>query len=314
MGLVPELVGLRLERPSVVTVGRFDGVHRGHQHLLARVRQEAQARQALSVAITLFPDPRTIHDPDFRPSYLESLEDRLALLQPLVDEVVLVRYTRELSRLTARQFVSALVEDLGMVCFVAGPDHTLGRDREGTIPVLTALGEELGYEVVVVEPLILEDGTVVSSTAVRRHLEAGEVARVRELLGRPFTVRGTVQRGAGRGRTLGYPTANLAPQPGLALPADGVYATRARLGDRVLPSVTNVGTRPTFGDGERLIEVHLLDYAGADLYGQELQVAFLDRLRPEVRYESVEALIGQMHQDAAWARQVLSAHETAKLP
>lgn len=314
MGLVPELAGLRSDRPAVVTVGRFDGVHRGHQHLLARVRQEAQARDALSVAITLYPDPRTVHDPDFRPAYLESLEDRLALLQTLVDEVVLVHYTRELSRLTAREFVSALIEDLGMVCLVAGPDHSLGRDREGTVPVLTALGRELGYDVVVVEPLLLEDGTTVSSTAIRRYLEAGDMPRVRELLGRPFAARGIVQRGAGRGRTLGYPTANLVPQPGLALPADGVYATRARLAGDVLPSVTNVGTRPTFDNGERLIEVHILDYADVDLYGHELQVEFLARLRPEVRYESVEALVGQMHQDAAWARQVLSAYETTTSP
>lgn len=305
MGVVEEFTGLGPAKPTVVTVGRFDGVHRGHQYLLKQLRQQASARGALSVAIPLYPDPRVIHEPGFHALYLEALEERLAVLNDHVDMVVLVNYTWELSRLTAREFVGALKEDLGMVCIVAGPNHTLGRDRLGTIPVLRELGKELRFEVVVVEPVSFGEEPMMSSTLIREAVAAGDLVKANGMLGRPFALVGSVTTGAGRGRTLGYPTANLAIEPQIILPADGIYATRAYLDDGPLPSVTSVGRRPTFDNGERLVEVHLLD-ADLNLYGKKLRVEFLERLREERRFESAEALTAQMANDVSLARSALA--------
>ena len=198
-----------------------------------------------------------------------------------------------------------------MVSLVAGPDHTLGRGREGTIPILKELGRELGFEVIVVEPLRL-GGEMVSSSAIREAIAAGDVAKAARLLGRPFALAGPVASGAGRGRTLGYPTANLVIEPDLLLPADGIYATRAYLdpptggtGQEPLLSVTSVGRRPMFDNGPRLVEVHLLD-TDRDLYDAMLQVDFLERLREERRFESVDALVAQMADDVSLARSALA--------
>ena len=304
MGLVPELTGLLPAKPTVVTVGRFDGVHRGHRYLLQHVQSEAKRRGALRVVLTLYPDPRSVHEPGYRPAYLEPLAERLSVLQTLADVVVHINYTAELSQLTAREFVGALVQDLGMSCLVAGPDHTLGRGREGTIPVLRQLGEELGFDVVVVEPLRL-DGQMASSSVIREAIGAGDVAKAERFLGHPFALTGPVTSGAGRGRTLGYPTANLVIEPYVLLPADGIYATRTYLDSESLPSVTSVGRRPMFDNGPRLVEVHLLD-TERDLYGTTLRVEFLERLRDEQRFESVEALVSQMASDVSLARSALA--------
>jgi riboflavin kinase/FMN adenylyltransferase len=304
MGLVAEFAGLRPTKPTVVTVGRFDGVHRGHQYLLEQLRKEAAKRDALSVAIPLYPDPRVIHEPGFQALYLEALEERLDVLRGHVDMVVLVNYTWQLSRLTAREFMTALIEDLHLTCLVGGPNHTLGRDKLGTIPVLRELGEELGFEVVVVEPVSLGP-EMVSSTLIREAVATGDVAKAARMLGRPFALFGPVVSGAGRGRTLGYPTANLSIEPQIILPADGIYATRAFLDEEPMPSVTSVGRRPTFDNGERLVEVHLLD-SDIDLYGKPLRVEFLERLRDERRFDSVEALVAQMADDVESARLALA--------
>jgi riboflavin kinase/FMN adenylyltransferase len=304
MGLVAEFTGLRPGKPTAVTVGRFDGVHKGHQYLLSQLRQEADAREAMSVAIPLYPDPRVVHEPGFQALYVEALEERLEVLSEHVDLVVLVNYTWQLSRLSAREFVTSLIEDLNLTCLVAGPNHTLGRDKLGTIPVLRELGEELGFEVVVVEPVALGQ-EMVSSTLVREAVATGDIPKATRMLGRAFALVGPVVSGAGRGRTLGYPTANLAIEAQIILPADGIYATRAFLDADAMPSVTSVGRRPTFENGERLVEVHLLDN-NLDLYGKTLRVEFLERIRDERRFDSVEALVAQMADDVESARLALA--------
>jgi riboflavin kinase/FMN adenylyltransferase len=303
-----ELARSRSDGGSVVTIGTFDGVHWGHQLLIQRVKEEARRRGLLSAVVTFDKIPRTVINPDLRVSRLTPLPERLRLLASLeVDQVVPLTFDTELSRLTAQEFVTLLIRYLGMRHLVTGPGFALGRGRGGTSEVLTQIGQELGYTVQVLEPF-LQDGERVSSTAVRQALAEGRMERVMACLGRPFGLVGRVVVGRHRGKGLGFPTANLALEDGQALPPDGVYVTRARLEGQPLPSVTNVGDNPTFGDVQRWVEVHILDF-DRDIYGRELRIDLLHRLREEVRFPTVEALVEQMHRDVAAARAFLAASD-----
>ena len=190
---------------------------------------------------------------------------------------------------------------LKMRTLVIGPDFALGQGRKGDVSSLQALGEEFKFSVEVVPPMVLR-GQVVSSTAIRQALSQGDIKKASELLGRRFRLAGQVAKGDERGKTLGFPTANIVPEPEQALPADGVYATLALLGQKVYRSVTNIGVRPTFGGGQRLIEVHLLDFEGGELYGQELEIELVERLRGEIGFASVEELKAQMMTDVKQTR------------
>ena len=250
--------------------------------------------------------------PDSRIPLLNTPEDRLRLLSEQgVDLVVPLSFTLEFSYLRAREFVEVLIRSLNMKGLVIGPDFAFGYQREGTAEVLTALGEELGFSVEVVQPVAFDD-LVVSSTEVRTCVEAGDMTHAAEMLGRPFTISGFVIEGDQRGRTIGFPTANIAVEPGCIVPAHGVYATWTQADGRTRLSATNIGIRPTFGGGGRQIETHLLDYEG-DLYNAKLWVAFARKLRNEVQFSGVDALVAQLHRDVAAAREALE-EDRALLP
>jgi len=312
ISLADELAAVAAERDTALTVGVFDGVHRGHRHLLALLKERATARGLASGVITLHPHPALVLDPRAPVVYLTSLEERVELLRAGgVDFVLPVTFTPEVARLSARDFVGVLIERMRFL--LVGPDFALGRGREGNADVLLQLGSEMGFEVESAGPLV-EGGRVVSSSAVRDALAAGEVEVVRGLLGRPFSLRGPVVSGVERGKVMGFPTANIAVGPGMALPAFGVYATRAHLpagqagvGGVAHESVTNIGRRPTFENGERTVEVYIMDF-DADIYGRELRIDVLKRLRGETRFADPQALAEQIRRDVANAREYLESH------
>jgi riboflavin kinase/FMN adenylyltransferase len=289
----------------VVTLGNFDGVHRGHQAILARVVAAARAGGGDAVALTFHPHPIAVLRPDRAPALITSLRDRIGFMAASgLDVLVLQHFTRAFAALTAEAFVERfLVERLGAARVVVGHSESIGHERRGDAALLTSLGERFGFGVEVVGPVRV-DGHDVSSSAVRRAIAAGDVTLAAALLGRPHRLGGRVERGRQRGATIGFPTANVRVRTGM-WPPDGVYAVRARHGERWIDGVANIGTNPTFGTAPRTLEAHLFDF-DADLYGERLAVAFIERLRGEVTFPSVEALVAQIARDAAEARRVLA--------
>jgi riboflavin kinase/FMN adenylyltransferase len=290
---------------TAVTIGVFDGVHRGHLYLLDRLREKARALGLASGVVTLHPAPIQVLHPERPAAYLCSLEERIELLRGAgVDFVAPVTFTSELAQLPARDFVQLLVDELRVRFMLEGPDHALGRGREGTVAVLGELGRDMGYQLEVPEALT-EGDLVVSSTAVRSALAEGDMQRVAALLGRPFSLRGPVVEGARRGKSIGFPTANIAVGADHAVPPFGVYVSRAYLGEARYKAVTNIGRRPTFDKGERTIEVYLLDYQGNDFYGHDLRIDLVERLRLERRFAGAEELRAQIQHDVAAAEAAL---------
>ena len=259
---------------------------------------------ARSAAITLRRHPVTVLRPEVSVPYLCSLEDRLALLSREVDLVLPLTFDRDLSLLRPGEFVTLLRTALDLRGLVVGPDFAMGHNREGTVPVLRALGEEMDFSLHAVDALDVEGQGMVSSTAVRRALDEGRVEDAALLLGRPFALSGVVERGEGRGRGLGFPTANLAVDRLLALPGDGVYASWACVGDVRRPAAVSIGVRPTFGGGQRAVEAHVLDFS-EELYGAEVRLEFVARLRGQDTFETVDALVAQIHQDVDRTRRLL---------
>lgn len=313
-GLDPALAAIRRfaaaggGRPRFLAIGTFDGVHRGHQAILARLRSDAAQAGAEAVAMTFDPHPRAVVRPQDVPPLLVTLARRVELLQAHgAERVLVVPFTRELAALEPEAFVRRVLVDLLEARQVyVGFSFTFGRGGRGTPALLREIGAPLGVGVRQVGP-VGGDGGVLSSTVIRRALQAGDVAAARRWLGRPHEVVGTVLAGQRRGRALGYPTANL-PDTGQVLwPGDGVYAVRARWDGRVAGGVANLGGRPTLeAGGPRLLEVHLFDFDG-DLYGRELTVEFIDRLRDVRKFPNVDTLREQIGRDARRARQVLAA-------
>lgn len=294
-------------RRVVLTLGNFDGVHRGHQAIIAQARARAAALNGQVVALTFHPHPLAVLAPERASPMIQSLHDRLATLRTAgVDVAVAQRFTRAFAAYEPRAFVERfLLPSLELVHVVVGYNVTFGRGRSGTAETLAALGAELGFDVEAVGPVQAGDEAV-SSSAIRRAIAEGNVARAELLLGRSYRLRGRVVTGEQRGRTLGFPTANLHVPPRVVVPAHGVYAVRVQIGTRAVPAVMNVGIRPTFGELRRTIEAHLLDWTG-DLYGRWLDVDFVARLRNEQRFDGVEALKAAIVADVAAARTVLGA-------
>jgi len=284
-------------RPCGVTIGVFDGVHRGHQHLAGVLLEHAKAEGLATVALTFNPHPRTVLRPGTAVTYLTSLEERVELLQALgLDSVGVLAFTSELAQLSAEDFLSLLVEEMEMRLLVVGPDFALGRNRVGTIGVMRQIGERLGFRVEVA-PLLAEADEKVGSSAIRQALAEGNIGRVGRLLGRPFSLRGPVVAGDRRGRTLGFPTANIAIGLDRALPAYGIYVTRAYMRENSYESCTSIGIRPTFDVEPRpIVETYILDF-DEDVYRQEMRIDLLHRLRGEQRFASAEELIAQMRRD-----------------
>jgi riboflavin kinase/FMN adenylyltransferase len=290
---------------DAVTLGNFDGVHRGHQRLVQRVVSEARKGSGRVVVATFEPHPARVLDPSRAPVALMTLAQKAEALEALgVSRLVVLPFDAELARIDADDFARGILrERVGARLIVVGRGFRFGRGRRGDAASL----RQASLEVVEVEPL-MEDGEPVSSTRIRTAVAAGEVALAQRLLGRPFAHDGSVVAGNGRGRGLGIPTANLVPE-NEARPADGVYAARCRLfedgrwGPRVA-AVTNVGRQPTFGGVERRIEAHLLEFEG-DLYGRRLRIEYHARLREPHRFENAVALVGQVREDVARARRLL---------
>jgi riboflavin kinase/FMN adenylyltransferase len=307
-------LALRPPTPALLTIGNFDGVHRGHQQLLGHLRDRAHAQGLPAVVMTFEPHTRAVVRPQDPLYLLTQLPDKLAQFARLdLDEAVVIPFTTALTQWDARHFLAWVRETLPFTELWVGPDFALGHHRTGNVGVLEELGQTMGYTLHIF-PQVQVDGQVISSTAIRQALFAGEIRRASALLGRYPVVPGTVVPGARRGRELGFPTANLALPTRQALPADGIYATlavRTRTG-QVCLSVTSIGVRPTFGPSERLVEVYLLDFAG-DVYGEHLDVQFVDFLRGQETYTGPEALIVQMHQDVAQARTILAAEPSGGL-
>jgi riboflavin kinase/FMN adenylyltransferase len=300
-----ELAKVRPQKETLLTIGVFDGIHLGHQRLLTHLRDEARRKNWLSGVVTFKSHPKAVLSPENKLLWLSDLETRISLLRGLgIDVVVTLPFTPELARLTARRFVQLLKEHLKMRGLIIGPDFALGRGREGDAEKLRLLGQEMGFSVEII-PAVVLDGQVVSSSAIRQALAQGDMKKAEKLFGRPFSLNGQVVSGDRRGRVLGFPTANLELKPEQALPSDGVYATIAHVGHELMPSVTNIGVRPTFGGSERLVETCLLDYQG-ELFGQKLTIDLVDKLRDERRFDTVEELKAQIERDVEQARQILS--------
>ncbi len=300
-----ELARALPENDTALTIGVFDGVHLGHEFLIKKLKERASDGGLLSVVVTFHRHPRLVLSPRSNLTYLTSIKERIRLLESLgVGCVVTLSFTRELAELSAREFIGLLQKYLRMRSLVVGPDFALGKRREGDAPKLESLGEELHFSVEVVEPMVCEGG-VVSSTAIRSALSQGEMIKVSQLLGRRFTLSGQVMKGDQRGKTLGFPTANLVPDPEQALPPDGVYTTRAFVNETAYTAVTNIGVRPTFGDGKRVVEVHILDFEERELYGHEIRIELAHRLRGEVRFSGADELKEQMRRDVEQTRALL---------
>jgi riboflavin kinase/FMN adenylyltransferase len=304
VGIEQELARLVPQRETVLTIGVFDGVHAGHNHLVNSLKERAREQSLLSGVVTFDPHPQWVLHRDQLP-WLSTLEERVnRLRQRGIDFVAVISFTPEVAQLGAQQFVSLLKKYLKMRVLMIGPDFALGRGREGNSTLLSALGKELGFTVETIPPFRI-DGEVVSSTLIRQALAQGDMAKVTKLMGHPFDLVGEVVQGEKRGQALGFPTANLDIQPRQALPGDGVYATIAQVDGKRFASATNVGTRPTFGDGARTVEVYLLDYQG-DLYGKQVKTEFVWKLRNEQYFASSEQLKRQMKEDIENVRAILA--------
>lgn len=289
---------------SAVALGVFDGIHLAHRAILTAAVARARAAALQALACTFDPHPAEVLHPENPPPSISTLGERLELIaQTGIDATVVLAFTPQLATVEPEAFVKdVLLDRLHARDVVVGFNHTFGRGARGDARLLQTLAERLGFRAHVVPPLMM-DGVPVSSTEIRAALRAGDVDRASRYLGRPYTIVGQVVRGAGRGRSLGFPTANLEPDRPLIVPP-GVYACRADLGGESYPSVANIGVRPTFGEGRLVIEAHLLDFSGT-LYGRPVRLTFVSRLRDERKFAGPEALREQIALDIAAARQRL---------
>ncbi|MEZ4834861.1 MAG: bifunctional riboflavin kinase/FAD synthetase [Caldilineaceae bacterium] len=308
---------INLAGPTYLTIGNFDGLHRGHQALIEQMQAEAKRdghADACTALMTFEPHPVLFFRPDTPLHLLTTPRERIELAANLgIDVGIIQPFDQQTAALSARDFMQMLVSHVGLYCLVVGPDFALGRKREGTIDVLRSLGDELGYRVVVIEPVHASDEEV-RSFNIRRHLYEGDVVHAQRLLGRVYTVSGVVVDGDKRGRTIGVPTANLDIPSARILPADGVYATWAWIGrpgeSKPYGSATNIGVRPTVDGTQRRVEAHLFDFPppgeSGDLYGQTLTVGFVARLRGEQRFNGLDELVAQIQRDLHAAREILA--------
>ncbi len=296
----------QLTEDSVVTIGSFDGVHRGHQALIKQVRTAALNAQRASVVITFFPHPSVVLG-RAQPYYLTAPEEKLVQLNRTgVDLLIELPFTPETAQMRAADFVDQLLRGLHLRELWIGHDFALGYKREGQADFLTKLGQARGFAVHAVDPLT-NDGEIISSSNIRAALREGDAAHAAKLLGRPFRLSGRVVPGDGRGKTIGIPTANLDVWQEHAIPANGVYACRAWVGHLPQRAAVNIGTRPTVTeDTHRTVEAHLLDF-NKDLYGLNIALDFFERLRGEQKFANVQELVTQIKSDVATTRKILNA-------
>ncbi len=302
---VEQLFEVTERKPTFVAIGSFDGVHLGHQAVLQKMVAAAQKAGVRTAVLTFFPHPKRVIEQLTEPYYLSTLEERVAWLAKLgIDLVITHPFNNKVRQTRAADFVAELCHYLDMRQ-LWGSNIALGYKREGDIPFLRRLGEEKGYTVYQLEAMVMWQGERVSSSRIRRSLLEGDLAEVNGCLGRPYQVSGTVGMGAQRGRTIGFPTANLDYWPEQLLPDNGVYATYAWLDDVRHMAATNVGVRPTVSGVGLTVETHLLDFDG-NIYGRALRLEFMHRIRPEMKFSGLDALKEQIQADVARARELLS--------
>ena len=299
-----ELADFYPGKDMLLTIGVFDGVHLGHKHLISRLKENAAKQGLLSGVVTFKQHPLELLAPGTELPYLTGLNEKVRLLEREgVDSVVTLSFTPELAGLSAGQFAGLLKKHLRMKGLVIGPDFALGRNREGSAEALGAIGEHLDFTVEVVSPVKV-NGEIVSSTAIRNAIAAGDMKKMDSLMGHPFSLHGYVTSGDKRGSELGFPTANLEIDPKQTLPPEGVYVTRTYISGGTYKSVTNIGKRPTFGDNPRSIETYVMDYKG-NVYGHEMKIDIVERLRGEIKFDSVEDLKKQISLDIEKAIAIL---------
>ncbi|MYD11397.1 MAG: bifunctional riboflavin kinase/FAD synthetase [Chloroflexi bacterium] len=294
------------ETDSLVTIGVFDGVHRGHQSLVRDLVERARAARRKAIAVTFFPHPDKVLDKTSERYYLTTPEKRAEFLLALgLDYVITLPFDESIRQLSASAFVDRLVGDLRMRELWVGADFALGFQREGDVPYLRAQGAARGFTVNAVALVSADDERdLISSSRIRECLRRGDVSMAREMLGRAYALEGTVVAGDGRGRGIGVPTANLAIWGEQLVPANGVYATWVQLGDDSYMAATNIGRRPTFSGDNITVEAHLLDFSG-DIYGEKAELRFEQRLRAEQRFNGLEELVAQIDKDIAATRRLL---------
>lgn len=307
---IQSLSDAQLDRPSLLTIGAFDGVHRGHQFLIEQLVAEARASERAAVVLTFFPHPDTVVKKVTGRYYLTTPQQRADLLLGLgVDVVITHPFDKTVRHMRAVDFVDELRQHLDMTALWATAGFALGYQREGDIDFLRQQGQIKGFTVKTVELVMAdENGDRISSQAIRQALTEGNLVRANHYLGRPYRLAGEVIKGERRGHTIGFPTANLSVWEEQIVPQAGVYACLAQLGDDTFDAVTNIGYRPTFGGQSMTVETHLLDF-DREIYGQQLALDFIARLRPEKKFDGIEALVAQIRQDIEAGRQVLAARQ-----
>jgi riboflavin kinase/FMN adenylyltransferase len=306
---------LTANQPIAITIGNFDGVHKGHQRLMHELRKTAQELNCTPVLVTFSPHTLMVVRPDIDVRYLTTLEEKLALTTKYgeIADSIVITFTPAVAAMSASEFMQDLTAHFTIKALVIGADFSLGHNRMGNITFLQQYGQENG---IVVRPIPLAEveRTRISSTRIRALVSEGKISEANELLGHPVTLSDSVRHGAHRGRLLGFPTANLIPEAHKLLPANGVYAVRVSTNDplsdgatapRVYNGVVNIGVRPTFNEKERIVEVHLLDVQ-PDLYDKRITIEFIARLRDEQRFATIDALKSQIAADVQQARQVLN--------
>ncbi len=306
MEIIREIDQLRAHPHPVVALGNFDGVHLGHRAILSAAIERARAGRGTAFALTFEPLPAKLLAPERAPRLILAPEDKLELLrQSGIDGVIVLAFTAALSRLAPAEFVREyLLGKIGAREVVVGHSVSFGHARAGNAAVMAELGKAMGFATTVIGPIAI-DGAPVSSTRVRELIAAGEMRAAERLLGRSHFLSGAVVHGRERGRTIGFPTANLESATE-CLPPDGVYATRVLLPDGAFASITNIGMRPTFAEPARTIEAHIFDF-DRDIYGARIRLEIVERIRGERKFESGRALAAQIAEDLKRAKQILAA-------
>lgn len=295
-----DIDNIKINRPYV-TIGTFDGVHLGHQHIFKELIKEARENDGESVVITFWPHPRMIINPEPRKvSMINTIEEKQELIKNIgVQHFIILPFSKEFARLSSKEFIhNYLYKKIGIKGLIVGYDHRFGKDRQGNIKELQNCADRYGFSIRKLSPFSLDE-QIVSSTLIRDALFSGEIEKANSYLSRKFTLPGIVSDGKKIGRDLGFPTANIRPESKFKLvPKDGVYAVKVKIGDKLYMGMLNIGTRPTFEDDgeERSIEVHIIEYEG-DLYGLEIKLFFYKRIRNELKFSSIEELVSQLKTD-----------------
>ncbi|MEE1259092.1 MAG: bifunctional riboflavin kinase/FAD synthetase [Paludibacteraceae bacterium] len=305
MTSVIDIFNSKIERPLALTIGFFDGVHLGHRYLVSELSELAKKRDFASAVLTFRTHPRQVLHSDYIPSLLTTADEKIALLKDTgVDYVVMTEFTQDLSMLTAQEFMRLLHDKLNVRCLMIGYDHRFGHNRSEKFEDYVRFGKEIGIEVVQSSPLVI-DGINVSSSVVRKTISEGDVAKAAKLLGREYSLAGTVVKGFQVGRTIGFPTANIAYDDSRMLPKDGVYAARVAVDSHLYDAMLYVGSRPTVNTGKISVEAYLFDFSD-DIYGKKVNVCFMERIRESIKFNSVEDLKKQLEKDEIKAKQLMA--------